>query len=299
MDREIISFDYAMKYMLREKANFDILEGFLTALLNEDITIVELLESESNKENNIAKLSRVDLVAKDSNDVRMIIEIQFDREDDYLERIIWETCKTVTDSLNKSEPYGKIVKVISISILYFNLGTGNGYVYRGATDFKDIGNLDDPQPLKLARNVFPEYYFINVGRFQDVVKTHLDEWIYMFRNSKVPDNPKAKHMDKVQEKLAVLKMSEQELLEYNAYIKEQKIAKSVLATAMADGMAKGMAEGMAKGMAKGMAEGLMEGQAKQSIEIAKKLLTLGSDTSLVVAATGLSLKKIKEIQKSL
>ncbi len=48
--RKLISFDWAMKKLLRSKANFDILEGFLSELLKEDVRIQEILESEGNKE---------------------------------------------------------------------------------------------------------------------------------------------------------------------------------------------------------------------------------------------------------
>ena len=39
-----------MKHILRDKANFDVLEGFLSALLNEEIQVIALLESEANQE---------------------------------------------------------------------------------------------------------------------------------------------------------------------------------------------------------------------------------------------------------
>ena len=42
-----IRFDWAIKRLLRQKANFGVLEGFLTVFLGEKITIVELLESEA------------------------------------------------------------------------------------------------------------------------------------------------------------------------------------------------------------------------------------------------------------
>ncbi len=48
--KELIRFDWAMKKSLRNKANFDILEGFLSELLRESIKIKQILESESNKE---------------------------------------------------------------------------------------------------------------------------------------------------------------------------------------------------------------------------------------------------------
>jgi hypothetical protein len=41
--KKLISFDWAMKKLLRSKANFEILEGFLSELLKEDIHILEVL----------------------------------------------------------------------------------------------------------------------------------------------------------------------------------------------------------------------------------------------------------------
>ena len=53
-----------MKRLLRSKANFQILEGFLSELLGEDIFILEILESESNKESRRDKSNSVDLKVK-------------------------------------------------------------------------------------------------------------------------------------------------------------------------------------------------------------------------------------------
>ncbi|OON98878.1 MAG: hypothetical protein ATN35_03035 [Epulopiscium sp. Nele67-Bin004] len=256
--REIISFDYAMKYILRQRANFDILESFLEALLGYEVTIVEILESESDKDRIGGKLNRVDLIAKDTSGTQMVIEIQYNREDDYLERILWETSKIIADSLDSSDPYGNITKVISISILYFNLGRGNGYVYKGKVAFEDIGDKKNPQPLKLKRDVFPEYYLINVERFKDIIETPLDEWMYIFKNSKVPTTNKAKHMDKVQEKLDILQMTAKEKKAYEYHLKETRIAKSVLKSAVA--------EGEKRGEARGKAEGLVEGEIKGEVK---------------------------------
>ena len=39
-DRTLVSFDWAMKRILRDKANFDVLNGFLSTLLNEVLGLV-------------------------------------------------------------------------------------------------------------------------------------------------------------------------------------------------------------------------------------------------------------------
>jgi len=67
MERELISFDWAIKRLLRSKANFDILEGFLSELLFEDMKILQVLESEGNQDREKEKLNRVDLKVENSN----------------------------------------------------------------------------------------------------------------------------------------------------------------------------------------------------------------------------------------
>ncbi|WP_300694580.1 hypothetical protein [uncultured Bacteroides sp.] len=62
-NNQIIRFDWAMKRLLRNKANFSVLEGLLTTLLNEKIVIQSLLESESNQEDEYDKYNRVDMLA--------------------------------------------------------------------------------------------------------------------------------------------------------------------------------------------------------------------------------------------
>ena len=127
--RKLISFDWAMKKILRSKANFDILEGFLSELLFEDITILEILESESNKETDNNKSNQVDIKVKNSNEEIILIEIQYSNELDYLQRILYASSKAIVEHIKEGEAYSKISKIISISILYFDFGDGDDYIY--------------------------------------------------------------------------------------------------------------------------------------------------------------------------
>jgi len=54
-NNQIICFDWAMKRLLRNKANFSVLEGLLATLPGEKIVIQKLLESESNQEDKFDK----------------------------------------------------------------------------------------------------------------------------------------------------------------------------------------------------------------------------------------------------
>lgn len=58
-DKSLISFDYAIKFLLRNKGDYDIIEGFLSALFQtfgyKSVKIKALLESESNREESALK----------------------------------------------------------------------------------------------------------------------------------------------------------------------------------------------------------------------------------------------------
>jgi len=186
-----------MKKLLRSKANFEILEGFLSELLKENIHILEILESESNKEDQRDKFNRVDLKVKNQKNEIIIIEVQYEREFDYLQRILFASSKVITEHLHESEAYSDIVKVISVNILYFDLGHGNDYIYHGTTSFKglhhqDILELSDEQQGLYKKDkihqIFPEYYLVKINNFNDRAKDTLDEWIYFLKNEEIKEN---------------------------------------------------------------------------------------------------------------
>jgi hypothetical protein len=77
----LIRLDWAIKIILRDKASFEILEGFLTELLGFD---VHILESESNRETANDRSNRVDLLAEDGTGRLFIIEVQNETQADYL-----------------------------------------------------------------------------------------------------------------------------------------------------------------------------------------------------------------------
>mgnify|MGYP002650309018 FL=1 len=137
-----IRFDWAVKRLLRQKANFDVLEGFLTVLLGEEVKIIELLESESNQQSVDDKFNRVDIKAKNSKGEIIIVEIQNTRELYYLERILYGVAKAITEHISLGERYYEVKKIYSISILYFDIGKGNDYLYHGQNSFTGVHTGD-------------------------------------------------------------------------------------------------------------------------------------------------------------
>ena len=117
--KQLIRFDWAIKKILRSKANFSILEGFLSVLLKEQITIKKILESEGNKNTAQDKFNRLDILVENQKSELIIIEVQVEDQLDYLQRMLYGTAKLITEYIKESEPYKTIKKVISINILFF------------------------------------------------------------------------------------------------------------------------------------------------------------------------------------
>lgn len=235
-EKKLIRFDWAIKYILRDKANFVILEGFLSELLGEIITITKILESESNQTKQKDKFNRVDILVENSKGELLIIEIQNTLELDYLHRILYGTSKVITENIKLGEAYKNVKKVISISIVYFELGHGKDYVYKGKTNFIGIHKKDE---LELSEgqkelfgnikveHIFPEYYLLKVNSFDDKTKNRLDEWIYFLKNESVKSNFKAKGLKEASDKLDLLKMTPKDRKKYQKYLEDLSTEASV------------------------------------------------------------------------
>ncbi|MBQ6956521.1 MAG: PD-(D/E)XK nuclease family transposase, partial [Bacteroidales bacterium] len=138
INEKYIRFDWAAKRMLRDKANFDVLEGLMTVLIGEQVKIEEILESEGNQNAADDKYNRVDVMARNSKGEFIIVEVQLSREVHFIERMLYGVSKVVTDNIRLGNKYDKVKKVYSINIIYFPLGHGSDYVYHGTTRFVGI-----------------------------------------------------------------------------------------------------------------------------------------------------------------
>ena len=235
--RKLVSFDWAIKKLLRSKANFAILEGFLSELLREDVIIDHLLESESNKEDKNDKFNRVDMLVTNAKKELILIEVQYEPELDYLLRMLYGASKLITEHLDSGKSYANIKKVISINLVYFELGQGKDYVYYGSTQFVGIHQND---VLQLAANqlktykantiskIYPEYYIIRINEFNDIAKDNLDQWIYFLKNEELPPNVKAKGLKEAEQILNLLRLSPEERAAYEHFKENQRYQISLL-----------------------------------------------------------------------
>ena len=280
-ENQTIRFDWAMKRLLRNKANFSVLEGLLTTLLGEKITIHKLLESESNQEDEFDKYNRVDLLAENSKKELILIEVQNNSEYAYFQRMLFGTSKLVTEYIERGQSYDKVRKVYSVNIVYFTLGHGKDFVYHGKTEFRGIHTNDllelspfQKQTFKVdaVSQLYPEYYILKVNDFNQVAKSPLEEWIYYLNTGEIPSNATAPGLEEAREKLKLASMTKEELAAYYRHLDNIVILRDNIHTERAEGRA--------------------EGEQKKAIEVARFLKSSGSPIELIMGASGLSKEEI-------
>lgn len=292
MQDKYIRFDWAIKRLLRQKANFDVLEGFLTVFIGERITIVELLESEGNQLSAEDKFNRVDIKALNSKGEIIIIEIQNTRELYYLERILYGVAKAITEHIYLGEAYYKVKKIYSISILYFDIGIGEDYLYHGQNQFIGVHSKDrllvntkerEAIVSRLPSEIFPEYILIRVNEFNKVAVTPLEEWMDYLKDGRIRPDTTAPGLGEAREKLRYYSMSPAERHAYDEHLSAIMIQNDVLDSAKLEGKIEGREEGRKEGLKEGREEGLAEGLERT----AQRMKALGINTEIIRQVTGL------------
>ena len=291
-ESKYIRFDWAMKRLLRQKANFGILEGFLTTLLGMKIKIKNMLESESNQDDENDKYNRVDMLAENDKGELFLIEVQNNTEYAYFQRMLFGTSKLVTEYIKKGEGYENIRKIYSVNIVYFSLGKGTDIVYHGKTEFRGIhnGDLLELSPFQRQKfnvdavsDLYPEYYILKVNDFNRVAKNSLEEWVYYLNTGDVPQGAKAPGMEEVKEQLTIDRMNKSERSAYYKHLDNIVILRDNIYTEREEGRLEGRAEGRE------------EGRIAERKENARKMKLLGLPAETISKVTGLSVADIDSL----
>ncbi|WP_341761029.1 PD-(D/E)XK nuclease family transposase [Candidatus Tisiphia endosymbiont of Thecophora atra] len=288
-DKPLISFDYAIKYLLKDKGDYAVVEGFISALLKtkgyKDVKIVALLETESNKEDSKSKRSLADVIVEDEDHHKYIIEIERNEiernvKDSFIHKACFNTSRLIVDNLAQREDYTQIIKIFHISLLYFPIGNGNGVIYHGKTIIHEIEtnerlnvHIKNMETFEVfdATDILPEYFYISVPLFNDRLEKEIDDWLHVMKYDEVPPNYHSPYMRQVADKLNILKMTKEERANYSYYQKKLYNDRDELQAAEA------------------------RGAAREKIVIAKNLLQAGLSIDVIAESTGLSIEEIQKL----
>lgn len=290
MQNTLLSFDYGIKYLLKNKGDYEIVEGFISALLGTEgygpVKISALLDTESNKERFGLKRSIADIVVVDEQKHKYIVEIERLSTSNFMHKACFNSSRLIVDSVEAGDDYTTIKKVFHISLLYFKVNGLMNPLCHGKTIMKEI-DLEHPIDLNISTmggeifelsKVFPEYFIISIPMFDGIIKQEIDEWLYVMKYSDVKEDFKSPYMKKVSDRLSKLKMSEEELANYYKYVKEVITQRDATEAAEAKGRVEGKAEGIK--------------------EIAQKLLKQNMELKMIADLTGLSISELKELSSN-
>lgn len=283
-----IRFDWAAKYMLRNKADFAIFEGLISVLVGEKVTIVELLESEPNQEHKDDKFNRVDIKAKNSKGQIILVEIQQSRELDYLQRVLYGVAKTITEHMSKGRDYVDVKKVYSINILYFDLGEGSDYLYHGQTTLTGVHTKDtlrlskheqDDLHVVAPEDVFPEYFVIRVNEFDQMALSPLEEWLQYLKDEYIKPDTKVPGLIEARDRLEYLRMSAEQRRAYDNYLDNLVRDTDVMKTKLLEARIEGEKLGHAKGV----------------MDVARKMKKSGLSAEQISQYTGIPIDQINDL----
>ena len=289
--REYIRFDWAIKRILRDKTNKEVLEGLIQVLIKEPVTITEILESENNKDRREDKGNRVDVKARTGKGEIIIVEVQLTKERDFFQRILFGAVTAINDQIGTGLDYEVIKKVYSVNILYFNFGSGDDYAFHGVTTFRgmtnenavlEFNNKNERKYMDSERRritspdeVFPEYFLLMVNRFNEVARTPIEEWMAYLKDGAIREDTTTPGLQEARSKLEYMSMTDEERREYRDYMVSVHAAKDAIETAKE--------------------EGRTEGEQAKAIDTARKMKAKGFAIEDIAEITGLTAEEIDRL----
>jgi len=314
-ERELVSFDFAVKYLLRGKRDYVVLNGFLSELLGKKVEVKSIDDPENIKTYKNDKVNRVDIKARINGGELAIFEIQFLQEFDFFARVLFGVCSAIVDQVEAGDFYN-IKKVYSINIAYFNLNAKREYLFSGDINtFKGVHYKDEQIPFERAVSpkskkmvdIHPEYYLILPRMFDEKMRSRFDEWVYVLKKSAVRDDFKAAGIKEAKAKLDYIRMTPEQRKVYFRYMDNRRSADSAIQTAegkgerrgerkgLRKGIEKGLQQGLQQGLQKGRQEGLQKGQELERAKLVKSMYETGLTVAKIVKSTRLSETAVKRI----
>ena len=286
--------DYGFKKVFGDK---EVMTAFLTDLLQpkspiQDITFLD------KEHDGMAEYERgviYDLLCQTEDGEEFIVEMQNRNQAQFSDRIIYYLSRSFSSQGEKGNVAWdfKLKPVYGIFFLNFHLrGFEQRNIRTVQLKVEETGELFSDK-LKVFTLELPNYRKMK----EEDCKTKIDYWLYNITNletmtTNIPFQQQQPAFKKVGNIAELVRMTPEELKQYNISIDSYRTNLSVMKNERAEGIAEGLAKGLAKGRAEGRAEGIAEGLAKA----AKRMLAIGIPVEQISLATGLSVNEIMTIK---
>ena len=286
--------DYGFKKVFGDK---EVMTAFLTDLLQPKSPIADItfLDKEYDGMAEYERGVIYDLLCQTEDGEEFIVEMQNRNQAQFSDRIIYYLSRSFSSQGEKGDVAWdfKLKPVYGIFFLNFHLrGFEQRNIRTVQLKVEETGELFSDK-LKVFTLELPNYRKMK----EEDCKTKIDYWLYNITNletmtTNIPFQQQQPAFKKVGNIAELVRMTPEELKQYNISIDSYRTNLSVMKNERAEGIAEGLAKGLAKGRAEGRAEGIAEGLAKA----AKRMLAIGIPVEQISLATGLSVNEIMTIK---
>ncbi|QQR48906.1 Rpn family recombination-promoting nuclease/putative transposase [bacterium] len=258
--------------------------SFLNSILDkkdgEKITHVIINDGANHPTTIDKKMSFVDVSCTDQKNKHYIVEMQVIDEKNFIERAQYYAAFHLSRQLNAGDGYQKLVPVIFVGIVCFDLFKNNNYISRYFLQEHETGD----RSLNLL-----EFHFVELHKFEKELEdlvTDTDKWSYLMQqaDAMITIPPQLKTPHEMVDALQVLEEGTWSSAEYENYMTEldQWRGKESLQTFFEQ---------------KGRIEGLAEGEKKGLLKAAQAMLIEGLNAPTIAKITKLSIEEIMALKK--
>ena len=122
-----------------------------------------------------------------------------------------------------------------------------------------------------------------VPRFTGIATTPIEEWLDYLKNGRIKDDTTTPGLAEAREKLQYMQMSRADQLAYERHLDALAVQSDAFDAARIEGQAEGRAAG------------IEEGRAKEKLDIARNLKSLGVTANDIAKVTSLSVEEIEAL----
>lgn len=279
--------DFVFKQIFGSAKHPRILISFLNATLKPTfpITMVEIENTDLEKNYVRDKFSRLDVHATTSQGEVINVEIQLKNEHNMIKRSLYYWGKLYEEQLGEGDDYTELRRTVCINILNFKYLKNNRY--HNGYRLKEVDTNEE------LTNIL-EIHFIEIPKLQDETdeKDMLVAWTEFLKN---PESPKVRSLEN---NIHEIREAKDELIRLSAD-KEQRRIYAIRSKALKDetsALNKAKREGLEEGIQQGLQQGLQQGIDVERKNAAKKMKEAGISLDIIMSITHLSEEEIENIE---
>lgn len=297
--------DYAFKKLFGSLQNKRLLIALLRAILQQEISDVELLNPFTEKDFIDDKLSILDIKARLADGRLVNIEMQMVVTATYPSRALFYWAKTYHQQLSEGEDYSELRTTISINIL-------NEVVFPTLPKYHSEYRLRERDYPEIEFCGHLQVHVIELPKFEiDVnsISSPLERWCYFLKHGKelepgeLPARLKSSEIERAVEVLEIMTQNDRERLILEAQERAVRDALTNKKVFFQEGREIGLQQGRDVGLKEGKEIGLREGTRQERIDAIEMMLEMkfgAEGTPLMESIRQIQdLSQLREIQQLL